>query len=140
MANTTWSDDEYGRVARALLYPASRTAVVIQGYSGSSQPIAWQLDGRLQQVTPPAKTEALALADRILTQEQAYEDAIGIPPDVRGVGDIKLEAKYGLQTREIVMRRMRARLALLIDFKVNEVGDDMLGGGGGGSINAVAVA
>lgn len=121
-------------MAKALLYPGSRVAAVVVGYSGAV-PIAWQLDGRLQQLDETSKQDALTLARQI----QAGEDALlagilGGCGSNRGavlqVGDIRLDPRLGRTERESLLDRARERLAALVDFCVNP-NRQSLGGGGG---------
>lgn len=140
MPPTSWTDDEYGLVAKALLYPGSRVAAVVSGYSGAV-PVAWQLDGRLQQLSEGAKQDALTLARQI----QAGEDALfagafggtgGCAGAGRGavlqVGDIKLDPRLGRTERESLLSRARERLAALVDFCINP---NRTGLGAGGGVN-----
>lgn len=113
-------------MATALLYPASRVAVVVSGYSGAV-PIAWQLDGRLQQLSEAAKQDALTLARQIKAGEQALADSIlggaggcaGGRGAVLQVGDIRLDPQLGLSQREKMLHRLRERLAAMVDFCIN---------------------
>jgi hypothetical protein len=134
MPTTSWSDEEYGAVAKALLYPGSRVAAVVVGYSGAV-PIAWQLDGRLQQLDPATKADALTLARQIQAGEDALlAGALGGCGSNRGavlqVGDIRLDPRLGRTEREALLDRARERLAALVDFCVNP-DRPSLGGGGG---------
>lgn len=133
---TSWSDEEYAQVAKALLYPGSRVAVVVSGYSGAV-PVAWQLDGRLQQLDSATKAEALTLARQIQAGEQALLDGAfgsggcgGGRGAVLQVGDIRLDPRLGRMERESLLQRTRARLAALVDFCVNPNRPELAAGGG----------
>lgn len=131
---TSWSDEEYALVAKALLYPGSRVAVVVSGYSGAV-PIAWQLDGRLQQLTESTKQEALTLARQIHAGEESlFSGAFSSCGTGRGavlqVGDIRLDPRLGRLERESLLQRARARLAALVDFCVNPNRPELAAGGG----------
>lgn len=134
MPPTSWTDEEYGTVAKALLYPGSRKAVIVSGYSGSV-PIAWQLDGRLQQLDEATKAEALTLARQIQAGEAAlWAGAFGGCNGGRGavlqVGDIKLDPRLGRTERESLLQRARELLAALVDFCVNPNRPGLAAGGG----------
>lgn len=134
---TSWTDDEYGVVAVALLYPGSRVAAVVSGYSGSV-PVAWQLDGRLQQLNESAKQAALTLARQIQGAEDALLGGLlggagGCGGGSRGailkVGDITLDPRLGRTERESLIERARQRLAALVDFVVNPARPGLAAGG-----------
>lgn len=137
MPPTSWTDEEYGLVAAALLYPGSRVAAVVSGYSGAV-PIAWQLDGRLQQLSESAKQQALHLARQIQAGEAALAESIlggaggcaGGRGAVLQVGDIRLDPRLGRSEKETMLQRLRARLAALVDFEINPNRPDLAGGGG----------
>lgn len=124
-------------MAGALLYPASRVAAVVSGYSGSV-PIAWQLDGRLSVLNEGAKQQALTLARQIQAGEEALASSIlgssGGCASGRGavlqVGDIRLDPRLGRSEKEGMLQRLRARLAALVDFEINPNRPDLAGGGG----------
>lgn len=135
MPTTSWSNEEYGAVAKALLYPGSRVAAVVVGYSGAV-PVAWQLDGRLQQLDEVTKVEALNLARQIQAGEDALFSAVfgGCGGSSRGavlqVGDIRLDPRLGRTEREALLDRARERLAALVDFCVNPNRPGVTAGGG----------
>lgn len=134
---TTWTDEEFATVAGALLYPESRRAAVVSGYS-PAVPMAWELDGRLQQLGPQAKARALVLAQQIRAGEAALLGAAlggdagcGDFRDgaVIQVGDIKFDPRLGRTERESMLARARGLLASMVDFVVNP--NAQLGVGGG---------
>jgi hypothetical protein len=139
---TSWLDDEYGRVATALLYPSSRRTVVVHGdFASSSSPIAYQLLGHIVELSEAAKAQALALADQINAAEtrllgQALGDCGSGGSDlaVTRVSDITLDPRQGIALTQRLIARARARLSALVDFPVN-VASDLADGGGGGGIN-----
>lgn len=131
MATTAWSDEEYARVAKALLWPPFRRAVVTIGYVSATDQLNYALDAKLKQLGPADKVEALTLADRILVANLAYEDAVLVAPEVTRVGEISRDMKAGLEQRLGVIREMRARLSALVDHPVNPKADPALNEGGG---------
>lgn len=128
----TFSDDEYGRVARALLFPPYRKQVVGIGFMFGVDQLGYALDAKLQQLSESAKADVLALADRILTAVREKHDAVtGCgTPDVTRVGEIQKNAQFGQQVRAREIDDMRAELALLTDHYVNpRAAGSSVGGG-----------
>lgn len=130
---TVWTDDEYGRVARALLYPSSRTFVVVAGFEPDSIPIGWQLDKRLERLSPSAKTEALKLADKILKLREALVDASTSCPEVGAVGNVKRDVQAGLIARQKGIDVAVGLLASAVDWHVNPNAEDVEVGGVNGT-------
>lgn len=135
---TSWTDEEYATVAKALLYPGGRLRTVVSGYQPASFPLGWQLDARLQQLDESSKQDALTLARQIQAGEEALVSAAfggaggcaGGRGAVTQVGDIRLDLRLGRTERESVLQRLRARLAALVDFCINP-NRSSLGGSGG---------
>lgn len=119
---TAWTDDEYARVATALLYPAYRRAQVTH---------AWQLDNsfeyallaKLEAVPEGAKAGALALADKIALKEDSLADGDNSPAasdNIKKVDRIEFfEPHLARREAEKTISRLRARLSALIDHPVN---------------------
>ncbi len=128
---TTWTDSEYARVARALLYPLSKTATVIQGGVKLTTYLRSALDAPLQLLDEQEKQDCLVLADKIEQKMLEKFDSLQAP-DVTQVGDIKRDPMLGLNAQQSVIAEMRALLSSRVNFPVNVVG----AGPGASSINA----
>jgi hypothetical protein len=137
---SSWTDPEYALVAKALLYPGSRTVAVISGYSGSV-PVAWQLDGRLAQLDPSAKEDALLLARQIqVAEDRLLAGALGGAGGSCGAGrgailqvdSIRFDPRLGRTETEALIARARERLAALVDFVINPNRTGLGAGGGVG--------
>ena len=138
---STWTDEEYATVAKALLYPGGRVRTIVSGYTPAAYALSWQLDARLQQLDEASKQDALTLARQVQAGEDAlfagaFGGAGGCAGAGRGavlqVGDIKLDPRLGRTEREALLSRARERLAALIDFCINP---NRTGLGAGGGIN-----
>lgn len=138
-STTAWSDDEYGRVAVALLYPAYRRAVVTVGYAAATDQLNYVLDAKLTVLSATQKAIVLSLADQINADEQSYQDAAKDVPEVTKVGEIGRDVEKGLQRRREALAVARARLARQVDHVVNPYAEDILTGGASNSINAICV-
>lgn len=116
---SAWTDDEYGRVATALLYPSSRTFVVVAGFEPDSVPIGWQLDTRLSRLSSTAKAEVLTLADKVKTLRAAVIDAGSSCPEVSAVGTVKRDVMAGIRARRASLDEAVALLESLVDWHRN---------------------
>lgn len=129
---TSWTDDEYARVAMALLYPPSRTTTVLIAFAAATSQLGYALDAKLQQLSPTAKGHVLELADGILAAVREKHESVGGcgTPDVIRVGDIQRDPRAGQQLRASEIDAMRAELALLTDHYVNPRAAGATSGGG----------
>jgi hypothetical protein len=127
---TAWTDDEYGRVARALLYPSSRTFVVTFGFEPDSIPIGWQLDTRIARLNAAAKAEALKLADLINKLRLEMIEASTSCPEVQGVGNIKRDVMAGLRIRRSGIDEALALLETRVDWHRNPNAENAGAAGG----------
>ena len=130
---TSWTDDEYARVARALLYPAFRHTTAVAGWMRSADQLSFTLDTILQQLTPDAKADALVQADRIAQDSADYFGAAKKAPHVTKVGDISLDARQGLELRAQAVESQRDQLANAINYVVNPSGSRLDSGGMNGT-------
>lgn len=133
MGTTTWTDEEYARVARALRFPLNRRTARLIGFAAATAQLGYALDAKLQQQDEIGKAYALEMADRIIAAVRAKQEAVGDcgTADVTKVGDITKDPRLGQQLREDAIDEMRADLALAIDHYVNPRATGMAGGGGG---------
>lgn len=130
---TSWTDEEYGRVAAALLWPRSRLSTVVLAPLSPAVQIAFLLGPRLEGLDLQAKTDALTLADSILQAEAQRDVAAAKSPHVTQVGDIRLDARLGQSVRAQSIEERRDRLASRVDFYVNPSAVRL---GAAGGINA----
>lgn len=126
---TTWTDEEFASVSKALRYPSARDNVVVPGFPFDLLHQAWLLDAVLQRLSGVVKAEVVALASRINAAERAKWDAAGRAPDVTNVGDIRRDAQKGLSARSNVISEMRQRLSETIPFPINAMADEGAIGG-----------
>lgn len=132
---TTWTDEQFGLVSSALLYPAARVAVVRSGYSPSVE-WAWALDAQLTVLGEATKAESLQMAQEIKNAErQLMKQALGgcggsSDLGITRVGDIQMDPRQAVALTRELIARYRALLSALVDFPVNPASD--LAGGMGG--------
>ena len=135
MGLSTWTDEEYARVARALRFPLNRRTTRIIGFAAATAQLGYALDAKLQQQDAIGKAYALELADRIIAAVRSrQETASGGDCDTQGilkVGDITFDRRQGQQLRADVIEEMRNELALAVDHYVNPRAAGMPGSGGG---------
>lgn len=139
---TFWSDEEYAVIATALLYPASRRRVGVDGFFPTGYALSWQLDGRLMAIDETTKQGALSLARMINQGELGMiagllsgqgGGACGSRGAVLQVGDIKLDPRLARTERESTLTRARQLLGLMVGFDVNPNAQLTAAGGLGGT-------
>ena len=130
-AATPWTDAEYARVARALLYPVRQQARFSAEYFGSHSQIPLSLGFVLQDIAVEQKPTILAMADSVEADQLEYFRSAKKSPQVSQVGSIKLDVGRGLQVRAQAIEAQRDVLASRIPFDVNPDATRLTGGGGG---------
>lgn len=121
---TPWSQDEYQRVARALLYPLSSSPQFPSDYFSADPELGFVVGGllfRLQTVRAEVKPTILTLANKVNTAHDAFlEQASGdcANLDLLGVGNVKRDPKGGLSLRAKLIEAMRERLASSIPIEI----------------------
>jgi len=120
---TSWSDDEYSRVSRALFWQANRKSVTVAGYITATDELSTVLDIKLKRMTEAQKAEILAMADQILAMIRAYLNAgcgeCSMPPDIVQVDKLRFDPEAG---DKISLKRIKLAICMLssyIDHPVN---------------------
>ena len=109
--SSTWTDSEYGRIAKALGYPLeSRTRLLVDGISLPSDMfyVPWR---RLHEMSEPNKAKILVMADQIEEHTQSYRQSTLCAPDVTRVGDISKDVAFGNRERRRIIAEMAAELS-----------------------------
>ncbi len=114
----------------ALLYPAFRKTTVVAGWMRSADQLSFALDTALQQLTQPAKEQALSRVSQIEQDTAEYFAAAKKSPNVSRVGDITLNPREGLALRASAIETQRDQLANLVNHYVHPDGARLADGGG----------
>lgn len=137
---TTWNDEEYARVAIALLYPGHRPTFLPVGVSVLVFQLVRKLSAALEQLPEIVKGRVLDLCGEI---EALERDLSGVDSSIAGLQDpsvlrvdkITLDPTAGLRIRAEQVARVRARLVGLVGVPVNPE-SDLSGSSEAGGINA----
>lgn len=117
--STVWTDDEYARIATALLYPAYRRVQITYGHQLDNS-YEYALNAKLEAMPERGKNVALALADQI---QELEADLIQSTTNGEGVKKVDRIEFFTLaeqrSERERNLERTRMRLSALIDHPVN---------------------
>lgn len=124
--STAWTTEEYGRVARALLYPLARVLTRTNGYLAFAQNA--ELFAQLEQLDQSAKDVILAAADRLIASTSDYYAAASRNPNIERVGDIVFGNKGGMEVRAHAIEAMRNELANMAGIPINPDGCRVSGG------------
>lgn len=121
---TTWTDDEYASVAKALLYPSYLPSFVSIGTSYLVFTLTRKLSAALQQVPPFVKEDILQISSSIHSLERKIsgidESDPGLyDPTVVQVDRIKLDPSAGMTTRVSQVARLRSQLSSMLGVEVN---------------------
>jgi len=117
--STAWTEDEYARIATALLYPAYRRVQITYGHQLDNS-YEYALNAKLEAMPERGKEGALALADQI---QELEADLIRSTTNGEGVRKVDRIEFFTLAEqraeRERNLERTRMRLSALIDHPVN---------------------
>lgn len=123
MSLTSWTEEEYGRIAIALRYPPSSRLVATSMMTIDADIVTGQLRARIERLKESDKIRALALCDEIDAAKRARAKAAGRSPDVTRVGDIDRDVAKGDAIRAAQIETLRDELAELCDFPKNPCAD-----------------
>lgn len=115
--STAWTTEEYGRVARALLYPLARVLTQTNGYLAFSQNA--QLFAQLGDLDQSAKDVILRSADCLIADIENYYVAAAKNPNIARVGDIVFGNDEGLKVRARSIESRRDELSNMAGIAIN---------------------
>ena len=131
MSGSTWTAEEYARIALALLYPGYLPSLLTVGYTTEILDLARRLYVAIQQLPEPSKIQALAYADQVKTLVDKYtgQGACAGQDNVIQVDKIKLDPKQGLDLLERRIDYLRSLLSALVGVQVCPSAGECAGSG-----------